>query len=639
MRRRSRPVASTTSRSTRCGCGTAPSGRRTRPTCCPAWVAEMDFALAPPMREALLAGGRARRHRLRRTAAELRRGVRGLRRRAGFGWAVEPERVALVADVMSGVAELLRVLTEPGDGDRRQPARLPAVLRRSSATSGGRSSRCRSRGPRTAPGARPRRRSSGRSPPARAAYLLCNPHNPTGHVLARERARGGRGARRALRRDRDLGRDPRADDARRARRTSRTSRSAARAAEHGLTLTGASKAWNIAGLKCARRRRRLGRDAGRSSRRSCRRTSAVPRRPLRRARVDRRVRATAATWLDALVAHLDRNRRLLAELLADAAARRSRYVAARGRATSPGSTAASSASATTPPRPSSSAGGWRSARGRGSGSRGAGYRAPELRHLGRAARGGGPPDGGERRSLTSAFGTPREANSDYRRAARDSDRAQRRRSGPTCRPWPNAACAASSTLPRRPGFVSASPRRSGSRGIARPRVRGQAAVRDRVDDELLKVDGTPRSPSLLRQLADEPAVDDRAEDRDGEDAAELAARVHGRGRHPGPLGRHDREHRRSDRDEREPEAEPDDGERGRERPERRRPASRSASTPNMPPPASRQPAAIGAARAPRPPSSAPATRPGDDHRDRHRDELERDLPARRTSRRSAGRAR
>ena len=33
-----------------------------------------------------------------------------------FGWQVDPERVRLVADIMSAVAELLRALTEPGDG-------------------------------------------------------------------------------------------------------------------------------------------------------------------------------------------------------------------------------------------------------------------------------------------------------------------------------------------------------------------------------------------------------------------------------------------------------------------------------------------------------------------------------------------
>ena len=83
-------------------------------TCCPAWVAEMDFALALPIREALLAAVVARRHRLRRRRRGS--GARSPGFAAGaFGWEVDPARVRLVADVMSGVAELLRALTEPGD--------------------------------------------------------------------------------------------------------------------------------------------------------------------------------------------------------------------------------------------------------------------------------------------------------------------------------------------------------------------------------------------------------------------------------------------------------------------------------------------------------------------------------------------
>jgi len=85
------------------------------PDVLPAWVAEMDFDLAPPIREAL--------HR----AIDL--GDLGyignvdglLHELAGFmarrlNWEIDTERVALVSDVMVGLKELLAVLTEPGDG-------------------------------------------------------------------------------------------------------------------------------------------------------------------------------------------------------------------------------------------------------------------------------------------------------------------------------------------------------------------------------------------------------------------------------------------------------------------------------------------------------------------------------------------
>src|SRR4051794_36229657 len=80
----------------------------------PAFVAEMDFPLAEPIREALIAAVEnddcGYPHPARLGAAF-----------AGFaaeryGWTVEPERVALVPDVMSGIAALLPVLTEPDAG-------------------------------------------------------------------------------------------------------------------------------------------------------------------------------------------------------------------------------------------------------------------------------------------------------------------------------------------------------------------------------------------------------------------------------------------------------------------------------------------------------------------------------------------
>ena len=146
-----------------------------------------------------------------------------------------------------------------------------------------------------------------------AVYLLCNPHNPTGRVYRREELTAVARARRPVRRDRALGRDPRADGARRARRTCRTSRSGEEAAAHGLTLASASKAWNIAGLKAAvvvsgsEAGAELAGKLPAAPAATTRATSACSRRSRRS--------TDGGAWLDALLRHLDLNRRRLASLL------------------------------------------------------------------------------------------------------------------------------------------------------------------------------------------------------------------------------------------------------------------------------------------------------------------------------------
>src|SRR5258708_14890636 len=141
----------------------------------------MDFPLAPTIRAVLQAAVDADDAGYPYPAA-LGEAFAGFAQRR-YGWPVEPESVQLLPDVMVGVAEVLRVLTEPGDGIvinppvyapfftlireiGRQIVEVPLA-----------------RGERGweldldaleaafAAGAR--------------AFLLCNPHNPTGRVLAR----------------------------------------------------------------------------------------------------------------------------------------------------------------------------------------------------------------------------------------------------------------------------------------------------------------------------------------------------------------------------------------------------------------------------------------------------------------------
>src|SRR5919108_2685255 len=84
------------------------------PDVLPAFVAEMDVALAPPVAAALLAAvelgdtGYAEPGRLFEEFA-------GFARRR-FGWDPNPGRMVLMPDVMTGIVELLRVLTAPGAG-------------------------------------------------------------------------------------------------------------------------------------------------------------------------------------------------------------------------------------------------------------------------------------------------------------------------------------------------------------------------------------------------------------------------------------------------------------------------------------------------------------------------------------------
>ena len=179
------------------------------PDVLPAFVAEMDFPLAHCVKAALHAAverddlgyvGRSRR------PARRVRGLRG----APAGLDVDPAEVALVTDVMVGVEELLRVLTEPGDGVIINPPVYPPYFV-DSRTPGGASSRCRC-------SKMARSTSTGIDAAFAAgarALLLCNPHNPTGRVATRPELDGARRGRRRARRVGDRRRDPRAADVRR----------------------------------------------------------------------------------------------------------------------------------------------------------------------------------------------------------------------------------------------------------------------------------------------------------------------------------------------------------------------------------------------------------------------------------------
>lgn len=278
------------------------------PDVLPLWVAEMDTPVAEPVVRAVTramergdtgyAGG-----------TEYARALDAFARER-WGWeGVVEERTAIMPDVMLGVVEILKLITSPGDAvvvnspvyppfyafvehlDRRiveapldeagriDPAALESACRE--AVTGGR----------------------------RAAYLLCSPHNPTGTVhTARELAAvaeltAGHGVRVVV-------------DEIHAPLVLAGARFvpylSVPGAESAFSMMSASKAWHLAGLKAALAVAGPGAAAD-----LARLPGEVSHGPSHLGVIAH----TAALrhggdWLDALLAGLDENRRLLAGLLA-----------------------------------------------------------------------------------------------------------------------------------------------------------------------------------------------------------------------------------------------------------------------------------------------------------------------------------
>ncbi|MGZ3507682.1 MAG: MalY/PatB family protein [Vulcanimicrobiaceae bacterium] len=276
----------------------------------PAFVAEMDFGLAPPVKAALEAAiarddcGYAQPHGFGEAVARFAK--------TRFDWHLDSERVFLVPDVMAGIAEALRLLTGPQDPVVINPPVYPPFfytlnevqrpilevpLLRSIAGYYEIDFDALERA--FAGGAR--------------VYLFCNPHNPVGRVFERDVVE--RIARLARTYDvlviADEIHGPLTLPG--AAHTPFVSL-AAELTERAITLTAASKAFNIAGLKCAALV--AGSDALR------RRLLDLPIEVAYRAGILGVLGSIAAfndgmPWLRELVAYLDDNRRYLADLLAE----------------------------------------------------------------------------------------------------------------------------------------------------------------------------------------------------------------------------------------------------------------------------------------------------------------------------------
>ncbi|HLJ83370.1 MAG TPA: aminotransferase class I/II-fold pyridoxal phosphate-dependent enzyme [Candidatus Eremiobacteraceae bacterium] len=212
----------------------------------PAFVAETDFPIAPGI------------------AAALRRAIdngdlgyaspRGLGEAyaafasARYGCRIDPASVHPLPEVMIGVAEILRVITEPGDGIVVNPPVYPPFF--ATIAEVGRSI---VEVALDTTGSLPQLDLAGLerafSDGARV-YLFCNPHNPVGRVFSRGDVE--RVAALAARYDVAVLADeihaplvlPGAEHVAFESVT-------ARADLHSITVTSASKGWNIPGLKCA----------------------------------------------------------------------------------------------------------------------------------------------------------------------------------------------------------------------------------------------------------------------------------------------------------------------------------------------------------------------------------------------------
>ena len=278
------------------------------PDVLPAWVAEMDFPLAEPIRQRLHRAidaddcGYAHPTAIPEAFAQFAK--------SRFGWTVEAARVRTAREVMVAVAEILRVVTKPGDGVVINPPVYPPfamtineVGRRvvdsplAHVPGGGWELDLEALEASFKAGAR--------------AYLLCNPHNPTGRVLSAEQVKqiAVLAKRHSVTVISDEIHAPLVLPG--ATHVPFVSVSEA-VGTNAVTLTSASKAWNIAGLKCAVI------VSGSSQMQAT--LKALPVELTERTghlgvMAKKEAFRDSASYLDALLSHLDRNRALMAELL------------------------------------------------------------------------------------------------------------------------------------------------------------------------------------------------------------------------------------------------------------------------------------------------------------------------------------
>ncbi|MCY7289092.1 MAG: aminotransferase class I/II-fold pyridoxal phosphate-dependent enzyme, partial [Cryobacterium sp.] len=213
----------------------------------PLFVAEMDFPLAEPVADALIAA-------VRRSDTGYVSPVNGLGEAfAGFaarrwGWRVDPDQVASTTDVSVAIVETIRRAITPGDQVVINPPVYPPFFQLVP-EAGGRVVEVPMLHGQTGwtldlDGLESAFRAGAR------AYMLCNPQNPIGHPQSVEDLAAV--AELAARYDVTVISDEVHAPLTHTDGTFTPFLTvSAAAAEHGICVTSASKAWNIAGLKCA----------------------------------------------------------------------------------------------------------------------------------------------------------------------------------------------------------------------------------------------------------------------------------------------------------------------------------------------------------------------------------------------------
>jgi cystathionine beta-lyase len=279
------------------------------PDVLPVWIAEMDTPLAEPiadaLRQAIATGDTGYAH-----PGGLPSAFSAFSEWA-WGWSPDPALMVVVPDVVTGLAEVIKVTTEPGDGIAVNTPVYPPFF-----------SVVRDSGRRIvesplALGAGGRYQldleALGRdlARPDVTAYMLCNPHNPSGLVLSNDevRAVAALAARYGVRVISDEVHAPLIYPGRQ-----HTPFGTVPGAGPGIVVTSASKAWNLAGLKAS-----LIIACGAEGWLAVNRIPATPTfgTALFGVVAGEAAYRAGVTWLSALLAGLDHNRRLLAELLAE----------------------------------------------------------------------------------------------------------------------------------------------------------------------------------------------------------------------------------------------------------------------------------------------------------------------------------
>lgn len=269
----------------------------------PSHIAEMDFAVAPPIEEALVtavrAGDLGYQHAKSSGLAESFAAFAERR----WDWAPDPGGIVAVPDVMVGIAELLRVLTPEGAGVVINPPVYPPFFSVIAETGRRVVEVPLLDGRLPLDGIRDALRAGAR------ALLLCNPQNPTGQTWGVDDVRA-------------LGEIAAEHDAvflsdeihAPLTMPGVAHAPAASVVEDAIVLSSATKAWNLAGLKC-----------GLAVARSRRMRAALARLPVDiHDRVGHLgvIASTAAFrdgdgWLDELRDYLAQTRQMLPDLLAD----------------------------------------------------------------------------------------------------------------------------------------------------------------------------------------------------------------------------------------------------------------------------------------------------------------------------------